>query len=95
MTESSRLAALVAAESKAMMLLDAIESAGLIVPGRTERDVERDIYALAERSFGVRMRRQPPAGCLADRSRVTLSTIAVRGFSRSSRRRSRPEFHPW
>jgi Xaa-Pro aminopeptidase len=37
-----------------MTLLDAIESAGLIAPGRTERDVERDIYALAERSFGVK-----------------------------------------
>jgi Xaa-Pro aminopeptidase len=53
-TESSRLAALIAAESKAMMLLDAIEQAGLIAPGRTEDDVERDIYALAERSFGVK-----------------------------------------
>jgi len=36
-----------------MALIDAIETAGLIAAGRSEHDVERDIYALAERSFGV------------------------------------------
>ena len=46
--------ALLAAEKQAMALLDAIETAGLIAPGRSERDVERDIYALAEQSFGVK-----------------------------------------
>jgi len=50
----SRLTELLAAEARGMALLDAIESAGLIAPGRTELDVERDIYALAERSFGVK-----------------------------------------
>jgi len=54
LTEASRLTALRAAEAKGMALLDAIESAGLIAPGRTERDVERDIYALAEQSFGIK-----------------------------------------
>jgi Xaa-Pro aminopeptidase len=34
-------------------LLGAIEEAGLIAPGRTERMVEKDIYALAENSFGL------------------------------------------
>jgi Xaa-Pro dipeptidase len=34
-------------------LLDAIEEAGLIAPGRTERMVEKDIYALAENTFGL------------------------------------------
>jgi Xaa-Pro aminopeptidase len=48
-----RLHALLAAEKKAEALFDAIEAAGLIAPGRSERDVEQDIYALAERSFGV------------------------------------------
>jgi Xaa-Pro dipeptidase len=33
--------------------LDAIEEAGLIAPGRTGRMVEKDIYALAENTFGV------------------------------------------
>jgi Xaa-Pro dipeptidase len=54
MSDQSRLAALLAAEARGMALLDAIESASLIVPGRSERDVERDIYALAEQSFGVK-----------------------------------------
>jgi Xaa-Pro dipeptidase len=54
LSEDLRLQALVDAESKGMTLLDAIEAAGLIAPGRTEQAVERDIYALAEQSFGVR-----------------------------------------
>jgi Xaa-Pro aminopeptidase len=47
------MAALLAAEKKAEALFDAIEAAGFIAPGRTERAVEQDIYALAEQSFGV------------------------------------------
>jgi Xaa-Pro aminopeptidase len=50
----NRIAELLAAEARGMALLDAIEAAGLIAPGRTEQDVERDIYALAEQSFGVK-----------------------------------------
>ena len=46
-------AELLAAERKALALLDAIEAAGLIAPGRTELEVERDIYTLAARDFGV------------------------------------------
>ena len=45
--------ALLAAERKALSLLDAIEAAGLIAPGRTELDVERDIFTIAARDFGV------------------------------------------
>jgi len=52
--QDTRMEALLAAEKQAMALLDAIETAGLIAPGRSERDVERDIYALAEQSFGVK-----------------------------------------
>jgi Xaa-Pro aminopeptidase len=51
--EDERLAALIAAEDRALALLDAIEAAGLIAAGRTEREVERDIYALAQSAFGV------------------------------------------
>jgi Xaa-Pro dipeptidase len=51
--DSDRLAALIAAEKKADALFEAIEAANLIVPGRTERMVDEDIYALAEHSFGV------------------------------------------
>jgi Xaa-Pro dipeptidase len=48
-----RLDALLAAEKKAEALPNAIEEAGLIAPGRTEPMVEKDIYAIAENSFGV------------------------------------------
>src|SRR5271154_6225533 len=53
LNEDNRLAALMAAEEKAMALFDAIESAGLIAPGRSERAIEQEIYALAESEFGV------------------------------------------
>jgi Xaa-Pro aminopeptidase len=53
LNEDSRLAALLDAEDKAMALFDAIETARLIAPGRSERTIEQEIYALAERDFGV------------------------------------------
>ena len=53
MTEDARLAALLAAEQQAQALFDAIEAAGFIRAGRNERDVEKEIYNLAEQSFGV------------------------------------------
>jgi Xaa-Pro aminopeptidase len=52
-TDDAIFAALVAAEKKALALLDAIEAAGLIAPGRTELEIERDIFTIAERDFGV------------------------------------------
>lgn len=51
--EATRLAALLAAEGRALGLLDAIEAAGLIVAGRSEKAVERDIRDMAARDFGV------------------------------------------
>ena len=51
--DARRLANLVEAETRALSLLDAIEGAGLIVAGRTEREVEQDIYALAADQFGI------------------------------------------
>ena len=53
MTDTDRRAALEAAEAKALAMFDAIEAAGLIAPGRTEGEVARDIFALAEARFGV------------------------------------------
>ena len=55
MTENqdTTFAALIAAERKALALLDAIEAAGLIAAGRTELEIERDIFGLAVRDFGV------------------------------------------
>lgn len=52
-TDATRFAALIDAEKRALGLLDAVEGAGLLVPGRTERDVEQDIRLIAERDFGV------------------------------------------
>jgi Xaa-Pro dipeptidase len=51
--EAERYAALVAAEDQALALLDAIEAAGLVQPGRTEREIELDIRALAAEKFGI------------------------------------------
>jgi Xaa-Pro dipeptidase len=51
--EPARRAALIAAEKRAEALLAEIESAGLIVGGRSEGEIEDDIGALAEARFGV------------------------------------------
>jgi Xaa-Pro dipeptidase len=53
LAQNPRRDALLEAERRAETLLDTIEARGLIVPGRSERDVEQDIYALAEQEFGV------------------------------------------
>jgi len=49
-----RREALLAAEKKAFALFDAIEAAGLIAPGRSESELDREIYALAAEHFGVK-----------------------------------------
>lgn len=53
MTEPVPFAEIVAAEQKALALLGAIEAAGIVVAGRTELEVERAIFAIASREFGV------------------------------------------
>ena len=45
--------ALLAAEEKAFALFDAIEAAGLIAPGKSEGELDREIFALAAERFGV------------------------------------------
>jgi Xaa-Pro dipeptidase len=52
-TEAARRARLITAEQRALALLDRIEALGLLAPGRGEREVEKEIYALAGREFGV------------------------------------------
>ncbi len=42
-----------AAEARGMALFDAIEAAGLIAPGKTEKQLDDEIYILAKRDFGV------------------------------------------
>ncbi|HTR57283.1 MAG TPA: M24 family metallopeptidase [Casimicrobiaceae bacterium] len=54
MKDTERRAALMAAEARGMKLFDRVEALGLIAPGRTERAVTEDIYALAEKEFGVK-----------------------------------------
>jgi Xaa-Pro aminopeptidase len=53
LSELERRTALLDAEAKALALFQAIEANRLVVPGRTERDVEQDIYRLAKERFGV------------------------------------------
>jgi Xaa-Pro dipeptidase len=50
---TDRRAALVAAEKRAETLFDEIEKRRLIQPGRTEREVEKEIYEIALAQFGV------------------------------------------
>ena len=47
------LAALIAAERRALALLDAIEASGIIAPGQSESAIERAIFTIAARDFGV------------------------------------------
>lgn len=51
--DRQRRVELEAAEAKAVAMFDAIESAGLIVPGKTEAELDADIFELAKRDFGV------------------------------------------
>ncbi|MFC4595798.1 M24 family metallopeptidase [Sphingobium tyrosinilyticum] len=53
MLDDPRLAALAQAEDRALALFDSILSAGIIRPGRTEQEIERDIGEIAAGRFGV------------------------------------------
>src|SRR5271170_4352878 len=53
LNESDRRTALEETERKALSLFDAIEEAGFVRAGRTEREVERDIFELALSRFGI------------------------------------------
>lgn len=48
-----RRAALIEAEQRANELFNAIESSGMVRPGRTEQEIASDIYKLAKERFGV------------------------------------------
>jgi Xaa-Pro dipeptidase len=50
---NERRAALVAAEERGFALFDAIEAAGLVAPGKTEAELDAEIYVLAKSRFGV------------------------------------------
>jgi Xaa-Pro dipeptidase len=50
---SARRAELLAAEAKAEALIAAIEAAGLVAPGKSESDLDAEIFALANSEFGV------------------------------------------
>lgn len=52
-SDDDRWASLVGSEARGMALLGAIEAAGIVRPGRTESEIERDIFAIAARDFGV------------------------------------------
>src|ERR1700744_4441213 len=48
-----RREALIAAKKRAETLFDTIENRGLVKPGRTEKEIEQEIYAIALEQFGV------------------------------------------
>ena len=50
---SDRRAGLEAAEAKGMALFDAVEREGFVRAGRSEKDVDQDIFELARAMFGV------------------------------------------
>jgi Xaa-Pro dipeptidase len=52
-SEENRRAALVAAEKRAQELFGAIEQRQLLQSGRDEREIEKEIYSIALREFGV------------------------------------------
>jgi Xaa-Pro dipeptidase len=52
-TDSEIRAGLKAAEARGMAMFDAIERAGLLKPGKTEKELDNDIFILAKRDFGV------------------------------------------
>jgi hypothetical protein len=54
MSDEGRRVALEAAEAKGNLLFDAIEAAGLIAPGKTETQLNDEIFALARDRFGVK-----------------------------------------
>lgn len=51
--EHARWTDLTAAEDRALELFDAIEASGIIAPGRSEAEVNRDIADIAQRDFGI------------------------------------------
>ena len=53
LSDGERRAQLKAAERKALAMFDAIEKAELIAPGKTEADIDAEIYELAKRDFAV------------------------------------------
>lgn len=52
-TEEELAAGLLSAQRKANALFDAVELNGLIRPGRTEMEINEDVYALAEQMYGI------------------------------------------
>jgi Xaa-Pro aminopeptidase len=53
-TENERRAALEMAQTRGMAMFDAIEQASLIAPGKTEKELDADIFELAKAQFGVK-----------------------------------------
>ncbi|HEY5336869.1 MAG TPA: M24 family metallopeptidase [Rhizomicrobium sp.] len=53
LTDSTIRTGLEAAEARGMAMFDAIERAGLLTSGKTEKQLDDEIYILAKRDFGV------------------------------------------
>jgi Xaa-Pro aminopeptidase len=53
LSDSEIRAGLEAAEARGMAMFDAIERAGLLTPGKTEKELDDEIFILAKKDFGV------------------------------------------
>src|ERR1700744_1090858 len=53
LTDSDIRAGLEAAEARGMAMFGAIERAGLLTPGKTEKELDDEIFILAKKDFGV------------------------------------------
>ena len=55
-TTAMRVAELLDAHNQALALLARVEASGIIQPGRTEKQIGKDILALAKSDFGIERR---------------------------------------
>ena len=53
LSDSEIRAGLEAAEARGMAMFDAIERAGIVVPGKSEKQLDDEIFILAKKDFGV------------------------------------------
>ena len=53
LSDSEVRTGLEAAEARGMAMFDAIERAGLVTPGKTEKELDDEIFILAKKDFGV------------------------------------------
>ncbi len=64
---------LVEAEQKAVELFHAVENAGILVPGKTEKEANEAIFKLADDLFGIK-KTGTKESCAPAKTRYSLTT---------------------